>query len=195
MKKVLFASRNRGKIQEAKDILNSCGFQLISMDEFPHLPDVEEDGATFYENALKKASEISRQTGLATIADDSGLEVDFLDGKPGVHSSRFAGPHATDPENIRLLLKKLEGVSPEKRQAAFRCVLVYYRPDGFYKSFEGSLEGTIAPEPAGFGGFGYDPVFRPAGSETTVAQLDRESKNRISHRGRAFEELKKYLQE
>lgn len=193
MKQVLFASRNRGKIREAQAILDSCGVTLLSMDDFPHVPDVEEDGATFYENALKKASEISRHTGVATIADDSGLEVDVLGGRPGVHSARFAGPLATDPDNIRLLLKELEGVSPEKRQAAFRCVLVYYMPDGSHRAFEGSLEGTIALEPAGDGGFGYDPVFLLPGRGITVAQLDRESKNRISHRGKAFEKLKHYL--
>lgn len=193
MKPVLFASRNRGKIGEARAILDSCGVTLLSMDDYPHVPDVDEDGATFYENALKKASEICRHTGVATIADDSGLEVAALGGRPGVHSARFAGPMATDLDNIRLLLRELEGVLPEKRRAAFRCVLVYYQPDGFHRAFEGSLEGTIALEPVGDGGFGYDPVFLLPGSGLTVAQLDRESKNRISHRGRAFEKLKHYL--
>ncbi|MCK9229254.1 MAG: XTP/dITP diphosphatase [Syntrophales bacterium] len=193
MKQVLFASRNRGKIREAQAILDSCEVTLLSMDDFPLAPDVEEDGTTFYENALKKASEISRHTGVATIADDSGLEVDALGGRPGVHSARFAGPRATDSDNIRCLLKELGGVAPEKRQAAFRCVLVYYRPDGFYRAFEGSLEGTIAMEPSGDGGFGYDPVFLLPGGTITVAQLDGASKNRISHRGKAFEKLRHFL--
>lgn len=193
MKEILFASRNEGKIQEARALLRDCGIKLYSIDDFPGAPEVDENGTTFYENALKKAETLSKYAGLPAIADDSGLEVNHLEGRPGVHSSRYAGENATDADNISLLLKELEGVPSEKRGAAFRCVLVLYKIDGSHRCFEGSFEGTIALKASGTGGFGYDPVFLPADDGRTLAELAPEEKNRISHRGRAFEKLKQYI--
>lgn len=193
MKRLLFASRNEGKIREARAILETGNLRLLSIDDFPGAPDVIEDGDTFLENALKKAEILGRYAGVPAIADDSGLEVDYLGGKPGVHSSRFAGPDASDEDNIRLLLASLQGVPPEKRGAAFRCVLVLYRTDGSYDHCEGALEGSIAMEPAGNSGFGYDSVFLLPDINRTVAQLDPRHKNRISHRARAFEQLRNVM--
>jgi len=164
------------------------------MNDYPEAPEVIEDGDTFLKNALKKARTISEYTGLATIADDSGLVVDYLEGRPGVYSSRYSGPNATDETNIDKLLQDLERVPKEKRKAAFKCVLVMYDPQGEYKSFEGSLEGSIGFEPKGSEGFGYDPVFIVPEYNKTVAELDPKIKNKISHRGKAFEKLKKSLQ-
>lgn len=195
MKEILFASRNEGKIREAQALLKDCDVILRSIRDFPGAPEVVEDGSTFYENALKKAETLSRYSGLAAIADDSGLEVEYLGGRPGVHSARYAGEGATDADNIALLLQEMEGVPGESREAAFRCVLVLYETDGTHRSFEGSLEGAIAMETAGSGGFGYDPIFLLHGDSRTVAQIGAEEKNRISHRGEAFEKLKQYLRD
>ncbi len=164
------------------------------MNDFPDAPEVIEDGETFLANALKKARTISDYTGLAAIADDSGLAVDYLGGRPGVYSSRFSGSGATDERNIAKLLEDLDGVPREKRGAAFKCVLVLYERDGTFQSFEGSLEGYIGFSPRGFRGFGYDPVFIVPGYDKTVAEIEPDEKNRISHRGKAFEKLKKSLQ-
>ena len=164
------------------------------MNDYPDAPDVLEDGATFFENALKKARTISEYTGLVTIADDSGLVVDYLEGRPGVYSARYSGPNATDERNIEKLLMDLAGVPKEKRTAAFKCVLVLYNTDGDYRSYEGSLEGYIGLTPQGTEGFGYDPVFVVPECNKTVAELDPRIKNKISHRGKALEKLKKSLQ-
>jgi len=161
------------------------------LNDYPDVPEVVEDGSTFLENALKKARMVSEHTGEWVIADDSGLEVDYLNGRPGVHSSRYSGPDATDDENNRKLLEALKTVPPEKRGAAFRCVLVLYKPDGTYRSFDGELRGAIARTAAGSEGFGYDPVFYVAEYGKTVAELSPDIKNRISHRARAFNKLKK----
>jgi XTP/dITP diphosphohydrolase len=193
VKRILFASRNEGKIREANAILGPCDVELLSIRDFPDMPEVVEDGKNFFENALKKAKTLSEFTGLPTIADDSGLEVDCLDGRPGVYSARYAGPDATDGDNIERLLEEMKGVQPEDRAAAFKCLLVLYETDGSFQYFEGVFEGSIAEAPSGTGGFGYDPVFIPAGANKTVAELDPETKNSISHRGRAFDKLKKYL--
>ena len=168
---------------------------VLSLNDYPDVPEVVEDGSTFLENALKKARMVSEHTGEWVIADDSGLEVDYLNGRPGVHSSRYSGPDATDDKNNRKLLEVLKTVPPEKRGAAFRCVLVLYKPDGTYRSFDGELRGTIARTPAGSEGFGYDPVFYVAEYGKTVAELSPDIKNRISHRAQAFNKLKKSLQE
>ncbi|HET57749.1 MAG TPA: XTP/dITP diphosphatase [Deltaproteobacteria bacterium] len=193
MRRILFASRNEGKIREAQAILGSSNVKLVSIRDFPDMPEVVEDGKNFFENALKKAKTLSEFIGLPTIADDSGLEVDCLDGRPGVYSARYAGPDASDGDNIERLLEEMKGVQPEDRTAAFKCLLVLYETDGSFQYFEGVFEGSIAEAPSGTGGFGYDPVFIPAGANKTVAELDPETKNSISHRGRAFEKLKEYL--
>jgi XTP/dITP diphosphohydrolase len=168
---------------------------LVSLAEYADVPDVIEDGKTFLENALKKARTVSEFTGEIVLADDSGLEVDFLEGRPGVYSSRYSGAAATDEENIKKLLKELGNVPREKRGASFVCVLVLYFPDGRYESFEGRWRGFICENAFGCGGFGYDPVFYLPDREITVAQMSADEKNGISHRARAFEKLTQYLQQ
>lgn len=158
------------------------------------MPDVEEDGATYLENALKKAKTYSVLTGEAVLADDSGLEVDCLNGEPGIYSSRYAGAGATDEENYRKLLSRLEGVSPERRGAVFRCVLVLYHPHGRFEIFEGTWRGMIHTEAVGDRGFGYDPVFYLPDLGLTAAQLAPEKKNVLSHRAKALDLFKKWLQ-
>lgn len=192
---IVFASKNRGKARELKALLAGMNINLLSLDDYPDLPPVEEDGHTFLENALKKARAVSEYTGRTVIADDSGLEVDCLGGDPGIHSARYAGEGASDEENIRKLLNDMEGIPDEQRGAAFRCALVLYRIDGTFDAFEGELRGTISREPFGEEGFGYDPVFVVPEYGKTVAEIDPGAKNRISHRGRAFAKLKKSLLE
>ncbi len=193
MKTVVFASRNRGKIREIRALLEGLPIALRSLDDFPNAPDVEEDGDTFLDNALKKALAVSRHTGHAALADDSGLTVDALDGAPGVHSARYAGENADDGRNIEKLLREMKDVPEKGRGAAFRCVLVLCEPDGSCESFEGAWEGRIAEAPDGDGGFGYDPVFYLPGLGKTVARLSLEEKNRLSHRARAMERLREAL--
>lgn len=178
---------------ELKALLENTGVEILSMDDFPDIPEIEEDGASFFENALKKAMVVSEYTGEIVLADDSGLEVECLGGEPGIYSSRYAGPAATDEENNRKLLKKLERVPKEKRNAAFHCVLVLFFPEGRHELFEGIWSGKIGFEPAGDMGFGYDPLFIDPEYNLTAAQLPPEIKNSISHRGRAISKLKKRL--
>jgi len=163
---------------------------VISLNDFANVPDVIEDGASFFANALKKAKAIAEFTGEIILADDSGLEVEYLKGEPGVRSSRYSGSDATDDSNIRKLLLNMEGVQRERRGAAFRCVLVLYFPEGNYESFEGRLEGIIHDRPVGGGGFGYDPVFFLPDWGATVAQIPLAVKNRISHRAQAVSKFK-----
>ena len=194
MKTVVFASRNRGKIREIRALLEDLPIVLRSLDDFPDAPEVEEDGDTFLENALKKALAIARYTGCAAMADDSGLTVAALGGAPGVHSARYAGEGADDGRNIEKLLREMQDIPEKERGAAFRCVLVLCEPDGSCESFEGAWEGRIAEKPDGDGGFGYDPVFYLPGLGKTVARLSLEEKNRLSHRARAMERLREALE-
>jgi len=194
LKTVVFASRNRGKIREIRALLEDLPIVLRSLDDFPDAPEVEEDGDTFLENALKKALAIARYTGCAAMADDSGLTVDALGGAPGVHSARYAGEGADDGRNIEKLLREMQDIPEKERGAAFRCVLVLCEPDGSCESFEGAWEGRIAEKPDGDGGFGYDPVFYLPGLGKTVARLSLEEKNRLSHRARAMERLREALE-
>jgi len=166
---------------------------VVSLSDYPDIPDIEEDGATFFDNALKKAKSVSEYTGEIVIADDSGLAVDYLEGRPGIHSARYAGDDADDEQNYLKLLEELRGVDPEHRGAAFKCVLVLYEPGGTYTAFEGALRGRITETPVGSEGFGYDPVFYVEAYDKTVAELDPEIKNHISHRAEAFQKLKKNL--
>jgi len=168
--------------------------EILSLTDYHGVPDVVEDGQTYLENALKKAKAYSLFTGETVLADDSGLEVDFLNGEPGIYSSRYAGPDATDEENYKKLLQKMAGVAPENRGAQFRCVLVLYQSNGYYESFEGTWRGTIHPEPIGNRGFGYDPVFYLPDQGVTVAELAPETKNKLSHRGQALDLFRKWLQ-
>ncbi len=185
--KILLGTKNDKKIPEFLDIL--AGLPAVQWLTYQDCPfrDVEEDGRSFEENALKKARQISQETGLATLAEDSGLEVRALQGAPGVRSARFAGEKATDSQNIQKLLQGLKGVAD--RRARFVCVAVLRFPDGRELISRGMLEGKIAEEPRGQAGFGYDPVFIPEGYDKTLAELGPEVKNHISHRRRALEKL------
>lgn len=171
-------------------MLEDLSIEIRSLNDYQDIPDINEDGKSFFENALKKARIISEHTGEIVLADDSGLEVNYLGGEPGVYSSRYSGNDANDSRNIQKLLETLEGVSIEKRSASFKCVLVLYRPDGRYWSFEGRLQGIINDKPVGSMGFGYDPVFFLPELELTVAQIPLELKNKISHRAKAINKFK-----
>lgn len=174
-------------------MLRDLPVEVLSLRDFAGIPEVEEDGRTFLENALKKAREVSRHISETVLADDSGLEVDVLGGEPGIHSARYAGPGADDEANNAKLLKALEGVPADKRGAVFRCVLVLFCPDGRSASFEGAWRGRILSEPRGTMGFGYDPLFLDPGQGLTAAELPPEVKNRISHRGQAFAKFREWL--
>jgi XTP/dITP diphosphohydrolase len=196
MKRVVLASSNAGKLREMGTLLAPLGFELVSMSSLG-IPSPPEDGTTFIENALIKARHAARLAQLPAISDDSGIEVDGLGGRPGVHSARFAGENASDHDNLRKLLAELHGVHPEFRTARYHCVIVFVRdandPDPVVA--HGKWEGQIALEPRGTGGFGYDPIFIPAGLHSTAAQLPAEEKNRISHRAQALLALAAELQE
>ena len=175
-------------------LLAQSGVLLRSLHDYPNLPDICEDGQSFLENALKKARTIAEATGETALADDSGLEVALLGGAPGIYSARYAGDNADDDKNVSKLLNNLEGVPPEKRVAAFQCILVLYQSGDRYHVFDGRWEGRIADAPAGKGGFGYDPVFYLPEQGMTAAELPTEIKNRISHRARAADKLKLWIQ-
>ncbi|MBU1740060.1 MAG: RdgB/HAM1 family non-canonical purine NTP pyrophosphatase, partial [Proteobacteria bacterium] len=174
-------------------ILAGLGVTLLTPADLAAPPEVVEDGLTFTANAIKKARAFARAGGLPALADDSGLCVDALDGRPGVFSARYGGPDADDAARCRLLLAEMADVPEGWRQAAFVCVAALCRPDGECLSFEGRCEGEIAREPAGQNGFGYDPVFFVPGYNQTMAQLPLETKNRISHRGRAMAAMRDQL--
>lgn len=190
---LVVATRNPGKLREIKEIIGATGFEVVGLGELPDGPEVVEDGLTFLANAKKKARAISQWSGCPALADDSGLEVDALGGRPGVHSSIYAGIGATDEENIRKLLHELSGVPQGKRGARFRCVMVLACPDGREWVAEGTWEGVIALEPRGSGGFGYDPVFFLPDLGRTVAELTPEEKNSMSHRAQALRNLRNIL--
>ena len=182
--------------QTSVDIMRERPLLGIGLDNFPGLMNIEEDGDSFKENALKKARVSAKETNLLTLADDSGLEVDYLDGKPGIYSARFSGENATDEENNKKLLEKLEGVGEEKRTARFRCVMAIYDPSNdYYKTADGSCEGRILNSPRGEHGFGYDPLFYVEDKGKTMAELVPEIKNKISHRANALEKMKKIIKE
>lgn len=191
--KIVLASRNKKKIEELRRILKNLDVELLSVNDFPHLEEVIEDGLTFDENALKKARYVSRQTGLPALADDSGLEVDALGGAPGVRSARYAGEGATDEDNIKKLLQELQGVPLEKRNARFVCCIALVFPDGQEYLFWGDVRGKITETPKGNQGFGYDPVFMPEGFQITFAQMQSHEKDEISHRKKALDKLREFL--
>ncbi len=195
MKQLLVATRNRGKMKEIGAYLGGCVEELLCLADMPDLPDTVEDGDTFAENSLKKAREASVATGLPVIADDSGLTVDILGGQPGVISARYAGEQGNDAANNSKLLRELAGIPPEKRSAAFVCVLAFVHPNGCEKLFEGRIEGRILEAPRGDGGFGYDPLLLIEDHDATMAELSVEEKNRISHRGQALCSFRAFLQE
>ncbi len=188
---VLLASNNPGKIKEIKDILQNVhpDLQVLSLDSFPELTDIPEPGHTFQENALHKAQYVCSKTNLPALADDSGLEVDALQGEPGVYSARYSGPNATDEENNKKLLQNLQPMPWSGRSARFVCVLAIAEPGGHYMLSRGYWEGRIALEPRGSKGFGYDPLFVDPGLGLTAAEMSPAEKNKISHRARALEEF------
>lgn len=188
--RVVLATTNRGKLHEVAAILAADGVEVIGIDDVAPGWQVVEDGATFAENARIKARDLARRTGLPVLGDDSGLEVDALGGRPGVRSARYAGEHATDAENVALLLRELGDAAPEARTAAFRCALALAWPDGKLVEAEGRCEGRIAAAPRGSGGFGYDPVFVDPASGRTFGELPGEAKNAFSHRRRALDALR-----
>ncbi len=195
MIKVVLASQNKHKLEEIDQITREFGFQLISRDEagIPKDFDVVEDGDTFEENSYKKAKAIADLSGMITIADDSGLMVDYLNGDPGVHSARYAGDGHDDQANNKKLMKELENVPLEDRKAAFVSVITMVFPDGEKIVAKGVCKGHIADEPQGENGFGYDPLFIPTGYNDSFAALGSDVKNNISHRALALMELKKQL--
>lgn len=193
MKELMVATRNRGKLHEIEAVLAGVVEKVLCAADFPKLPETNEDGATFSENALKKAREAMLFTGLPTIADDSGLVVQALDERPGVFSARFAGESADDVANNRKLLAEMDGTPPEQRQAAFVCVMAFVTPDGVEQIFSGRVSGRILDQERGTGGFGYDPLFLVDGFERTMAELALEEKNCISHRGKALRLFRTYL--
>ena len=187
MKNLVLASGNKGKLGELSALLETLDYKLLPQSAFD-VPEVAETGTTFVENAIIKARNAAQHTGYAAIADDSGIEVDALDGAPGVYSARFAGLEASDSDNNALLVEKLSRVPPAKRSARYRAVIVYMRHAGDPSPIicEGSWEGMIQLEPAGTGGFGYDPYFYIPVQGCTSAQLSASDKNRLSHRGQAL---------
>jgi len=194
---LIVATRNAGKVKEFAHAFAAFGTEVKSMYDFPDLPDVVEDGATFEENAFKKAKEVAEALGLPVLADDSGLCVDALGGAPGVYSARYAGTHGADEDNNAKLLAELEKLKlgedteqPLLSPARFVCVLVLYDPQSGRKlTAEGTVDGWITSEPAGGGGFGYDPLFYLPSHEKTMAELAMEEKQAISHRGEALSKL------
>ena len=193
--KAVIATKNKGKLKELQNLLSDFGLEIVSLDEFDEIGEIVEDGDTFFENAMKKARTVAERTGLLAIADDSGLEVDCLNGRPGIYSARFAGENCSDQDNNQKLLSEMKDVPAEKRGAQFRCVIVAYHPDGKWVSAEGICRGTIGFEPVGDQGFGYDPLFIPEGEDRTMAQMTREEKNKISHRGKALQDLKSKIEQ
>jgi len=189
--RLVLATRNAHKVGELQAILTDAGVavSLIGMDSFPAVPDVVEDGLTFADNALKKARETAAATGLACVADDSGLCVDALNGMPGVFSARWSGRHGDDVANLDLVLAQLSDVAAESRGARFECAAALALPSGEERLVTGTIEGVLLTARRGSGGFGYDPIFLPHGHDRTTAEMSAEEKNAISHRGRAFRAL------
>ncbi|MCD6571030.1 MAG: XTP/dITP diphosphatase [Deltaproteobacteria bacterium] len=189
--KVLLATANQKKIQEIKDILSETAIAIITPRDLDLFVDVEEDGSTFKENAIKKATAWAKASGMNALADDSGLCVDALGGRPGVTSARFAGENATDEDNCRLLLKYMEGI--KDRRARFICVIALAMSNGDVITVQGDYPGLILDRPLGTNGFGYDPVFFDPVTKKTFAQLSTEAKNQRSHRRRALLALKRHF--
>lgn len=188
MKKIVLASKNLDKVKEMRLVLKNLPLEILSLADFDNLPDAVEDGATFEDNALIKAKFFRERTGLACLADDSGLEVDALGGLPGVHSARFAGYHADDVTNNQKLLDELKKIGVDESMAAYRCALAFVDTDGTELLTEGKISGKIKTVAQGNGGFGYDPYFY-IDDKRTMAQLPVDEKNKISHRGVALREM------
>ncbi len=194
MTKVLLATRNVRKLAELRRILSEVmRVELLGLDDVPAYDEAPETGATFADNALLKAREAARHTGLVAVADDSGLTVDALNGMPGVLSARWAGPGRDDAANLRLVLDQIADVPELRRGAAFICAAALVTPDGAEHLVEGRVDGTLLHAPRGAGGFGYDPIFVPIGETRTTAELTPAEKDAVSHRGRAFRALAPHI--
>lgn len=193
--KLLVATGNPGKLREVSQILAGMPFEVLSLKDLGISMEVEETGATFAENAILKAEAYCVSAGVLALADDSGLVVDALSGRPGVLSARYGGEGLTDPQRVELLLEELENIPWEKRTARFRCVIALAWPGGRLETVEGTVEGIIQYEPEGSNGFGYDPIFHLPERGCTTAQLETSDKNRISHRGQAVRKAAKLLME
>ena len=193
MSKLLLATRNKHKAEELQAMLNDLGLEVVTLDAYPQVGEILEDAGTIEGNALKKAKEVFGLIGVPAIADDTGLEVFYLNKAPGVYSSRYAGPDATYADNCRKLLGSMKGVPPRRRGAQFRCVLAFVAPGMAPILEEGICRGSITEEPHGEGGFGYDPVFLPDGYTQTFAEMLPDVKNAISHRGVALQKMKDTL--
>ena len=191
--KLLLATNNAGKVKEYRSLLRSIPFELVTPKEIGIAMDIEENGATYADNARLKACALATKSGLLTLADDSGIEVDALDGAPGVMSARYAGKNASDAERVNSLLSKLKDVPEEKRTARFYCVIAIAQPNGQVDFCDGECKGIITLEPGGKNGFGYDPIFFFPGYSKTMAELPLEIKNLISHRGRAAQKAREIL--
>ncbi len=191
MLELLIASKNSGKIKEIKDILKNTNIKILSLNDFYDLPEIKEDGQSFQENALKKAEFISKLTGKICLADDSGLAIEYLGGKPGILSARWG---KSDKERIQKVLNLLKGVPKKRRKAKFICALALFFPEGKSYIIEGECMGIIATSPRGSNGFGYDPIFIVPEYNRTFAELGEEIKNKISHRAKALKQMKQILE-
>ncbi len=193
--KILVATKNRGKAKEFQSMLGSLGVEILSLNDIEGSPDVEETGVTFEENAILKAETISKQMNIPVIADDSGLEIHALEGRPGVYSARYAGIHKSDEENMNKVLEELQNVEDNDRNAQFVCALAFARPQKETLVVKGECKGQILREKKGTEGFGYDPIFFLPQLNRSMAELAKEEKNKISHRAIALEKLKKLINE
>ncbi len=191
-KKIVLATHNLHKQKEMNSILSSLGILIVGLDDFPQIGDIEETGSTLLENAFIKARTVHQLTGLPSIADDTGLEVDALHGAPGVYSARYAGQNPSFQENCEKLLSELKDSANQNRNAKFRTVIAFVDKKKEFQS-EGVVKGVIVEKPRGVDGFGYDPIFQPNLYEITFAEMGMEEKNRISHRSKALEKMKEIL--
>ncbi|MBT9249462.1 XTP/dITP diphosphatase [Bacillus halotolerans] len=194
MKEAIIATHNPGKVKEFKEILEPKGYEVKSLAEIGFTDEIEETGHTFEENAILKAEAVAKAVNKMVIADDSGLSVDNLGGRPGVYSARYAGEQKDDQANIDKVLSELRGIEKEQRTARFRCALAVSIPGEETKTVEGHIEGYIAEEPRGEYGFGYDPIFIVKDKDKTMAELTSDEKNKISHRADALKKLSKLLE-
>jgi XTP/dITP diphosphohydrolase len=193
MKRVIIATKNRGKAKEFQQMFSPFGFEVLTLLDMLEIEDVEETGTTFEENAILKAEEVANRLNTLVIADDSGLTIDALAGRPGVYSARYAGEQKNDEANIDKVLTELDGVEDEKRTARFYCVLAIAGPNCKTETVTGSCEGAILTERRGTNGFGYDPIFYVPSFDRTMAELSPEEKSSISHRGNALKKLREIL--
>ena len=193
--KLLLATRNKGKLVELQDMLAGTGWDAVMLTDQLGVPEVEEDGTTFVENACKKARVAAKATGMWTLAEDAGLEVDALKGEPGIRSARYCGEGASDRDRIDKVLQQIVAVPDDKRTARFRCVMCLIDPAGNEQTFEGACEGRIAPHARGRYGFGYDPIFVPNGYAETFGELGLDVKAQVSHRAQAMRQVVAYLKE